>query len=74
MEDPGITTGRLDDACPVGGGVVAANQYLVSAQSLRSPTTSLVFRFDGQNRTHGFRRRYATRVGAIAAVLSLGED
>lgn len=24
VEDPGITTGRLDDACPVGGGVVSA--------------------------------------------------
>lgn len=24
MQDPGITTGRLDDACPVGGGVVSA--------------------------------------------------
>lgn len=26
VQDPGITTGRLDDACPVGGGVVSANR------------------------------------------------
>jgi hypothetical protein len=25
VEDPGVTTGRLDDASPVGGGVVSAS-------------------------------------------------
>lgn len=30
VQDPGVTTGRLDDACPVGGGVVAAKESNVS--------------------------------------------
>lgn len=73
MEDSQVAAGRLDNARPVGGGVVSEKATRVSR---RTRGFAEYLGEDGRwcGKTDGLRRRYVTRVGAIAAVRRENRD